>query len=93
MHEDLSIFIPHVFDNFFMQPTDAYEIKRVVQNKLVQQTTEEITIHIEHIINQSFVTSDVADNLKIAKIIAVFKARNSYIFNNYRPIRILPTLF
>ena len=56
-----------------MQPIDIYEIKSVVK-KLVQQTIEEIAIQIEHIINQSFVTSDEADILKIAKIITAFKA-------------------
>ena len=89
-----------------MQPTDVYEIKSVVQKpktkcserfdslstKLVQKTIEEIAIPLEHIINQSFVTGIVPDNLKIAKIIPVFKAGNSKIFTNNRPISILPTL-
>ena len=55
-------------DNFFMQPTDIYEIKSVVQKlktkcsegfdssstKLIQQTIEEIAIPLEHTINQPF---------------------------------------
>ena len=92
--------------NFFMQPTDANEIERVVQTlktkssedfhsiftKLVQETTHEVTIPLEHMINQSFVTgivpdnlnivpdnlNIVADNLNIAKIIPVVKSGNNF---------------
>lgn len=45
-----------------------------------------------HIINNSFVTGVVPDNLKIAKIIPIYKSGNINVFNNYRPISILPTL-
>ena len=92
--------------NLFMQPTDVNEIKRVVQTlkskssedfgsistKLLQETTPELTIPLEIVINQSFVTGIVPDNLKIAKIIPVFKSGNNNILNNYRPISIPPTL-
>ena len=60
-----------------MLPTDINEIKNVVTNpktkcsvgfdslstKLIQQTIEEIIIPLVHIINQSFVTSVVPENL------------------------------
>ena len=59
-HEDLSIFIPHVFVNFGCNLLIYMKLK-VWLKKLVQQTIEELAILIEHIINQSFVTSHVAD--------------------------------
>ena len=44
------------------------------------------------IINLSFVTGIVPDNLKIAQIIPILKSRNNQLFNNYRPVSILPAL-
>ena len=92
--------------NVFMQPTDIYEIKNVVTNlktkctvgfdslstKLIQQTIGEIIIPLRHIINQSFVTGVVPENLKVAKVIPIYKSGNKNVFNNYRPISILPAL-
>ena len=94
------------FVNFFMQPTDIYEIKNVVTNlktkctigfdslstKLIQQTIGEIIIPFRHIINQSFVTGVVPENLKVAKVIPIYKSGNKNVCNNYRPISILPAL-
>ena len=67
--------------NFFMQPTDIYEIKNVVTNlktkctigfdslstKLIQQTIGEIIIPLRHIINQSFVTGVVQKISRLLK--------------------------
>ena len=89
-----------------MQPTDIYEITNVVtqlktkctvgfdslSTKRIQQTTEEIIIPLRHIINQSFVTGVVPENLKVAKIIPIYKSGNKNSFNNYRLISILPAL-
>ena len=41
-------------------------------------------------INQSFLMGVFPDQMKIAKIVPVFKAGNKKILNNYRPISILP---
>ena len=68
-----------------MQTTDIYEIKIVVTNlktkctvgfdslstKLILQTIGEIIIPLRHIINQSFVTGVIPENLMVAKIIPI----------------------
>ena len=86
-----------------MQPTDIYEITNVVTHlktkctvgfdslstTLIQQAIEEIIIPLRLIINQSFVTGVVPENLKVAKIIPIYKSGNKTVFNNYRPISIL----
>ena len=73
-----------------MQPTDINEITNVVTNlktkctvgfdslstKRIQQTIEEIIIPLRDIINQSFVTGVVPENLKVAKIIPIYKLGN-----------------
>ena len=45
-----------------------------------------------HIINLSLATGIMPDELKIAKVLPLFKSENCHIFNNYRPISILPVL-
>ena len=42
-------------------------------------------------INQSLLTGIFPDKLKIAKVIPLFKKDNPYIFDNYRPISLLPS--
>ena len=55
------------------------------------KTMKEVAAPLTHIIfNQSFLLGVVPDQMKIAKIVPVFKAGNKNVLNNYRPIRILP---
>ena len=89
-----------------MQPKYRLEIIKVTQilkNKssegfdklsplLRRETINEIATPLEHNINLSFVTGSVPENLKIAKIIPILKSGNNQLFNNYRPISILPAL-
>ena len=92
--------------NLFMQPTDINEITNALtqlktkctvgfdslSTKLIQQTIEEIIIPLRHIINKSFVTGVVPENLKVAIIIPIYKSENKNTFNNYRPMSILLAL-
>ena len=64
------------FDNFSMQ--------------IVKTTKHIIAAPLVHICNQSFLTGNVPDNMKIAKILPIHKSGNKKIINNYRPISILP---
>ena len=43
-------------------------------------------------INQSFCTGIFPDNLKIAKVLPIFKKDDNTLFDNFRPISILPAL-
>ena len=58
----------------------------------MRETINEISTPLEDIINLSFVTGSVPENLKIAQIIPIFKSGNNQLFNNYRPISILQAL-
>ena len=89
-----------------MHSTQKTEIELIVRNlktkctegfdgmstKLLQATIHEITIPLEHILNQSIVTGTVPQNLKTAKVIPVYKSGNTKMFNNYRLISILPAI-
>ena len=58
--------------------------------KLIKESIDRIICHITHIINQSMSTGLVPKNMKIAKVIAIFKSGKKHIFNNCRPISLLP---
>ena len=55
---------------------------------LLQKSAKPLTC----IINQSLKTGVFPNNLKIAKIIPIFKTNDKYDFNNYRPISLLPSI-
>ncbi len=61
-----------------------------ITTKLVKQSIECIATPLTHIIYQSMVTGIVPQDMKIARVIPIFKSGNQYLFNNYRPISILP---
>lgn len=57
---------------------------------LVKQVKEHILQPLVHILSLSLKTGIVPDDLKLAKVIPLFKADDPCCFNNYRPISILP---
>ena len=87
--------------NCFVQPTREEEVIKVAQQLktktnqgfdnlstcIIQKTMKEVAAPLTHIFNQSFILGVVPDQMKIAKIVPVFKAGNKKVLNNYRPIR------
>ena len=74
-------------------PVSSGNIDNESRVQLVQSLHESIyhTIFpLTHIINQSMSTELVPTNMKIAKVVPIFKYGNKHIFNNYRPISLLP---
>ncbi len=61
-----------------------------ISNKILKETIEDIAVPLCHVFNLSFSTGIVPDQMKIAKIIPIFKNDNPQLLNNYRPISILP---
>ena len=62
-----------------------------ISSKLMKQSIHNILIPITHIFNLSLSTGIVPKDMKIAKVIPLHKQGNKNIFNNYRPISILPS--
>ena len=84
-----------------MTPLDTIDITSKLKNKtsqghdnistkLIKQSIEQISTPVTHILNQSMTTSIVPQNMKLAKVMPIFKSGDKHIFNNYRPISILP---
>lgn len=92
--------------SLYLAPTDPEEILKIVKNikpknscdkdnisnKMLKIIIHAILIPITHIVNLSMSEGSVPDDLKIAKIIPIFKAGNPSYFNNYRPISLLPII-
>ena len=64
----------------------------MVSTKFLKSIKTEISPAITHIINQSLNTGTFPDNLKLAKVIPIHKKGDNKVFDNYRPISILPAI-
>ena len=61
-----------------------------VSTKLLKQTVKEVATPLAHIVNLSLSHGIFPNDMKLAKIVPIFKNGNTKVFNNYRPISILP---
>ena len=78
----------------FLSPVDEQEIIRTVQQfknmSMITTIINEIVKPLTHICNVTFQTGVFPNQMKIAKVIPVFKAGDKCVFTNYRPISLLP---
>ena len=102
--EDPTQHIKHNTASFFCAPTDPTEIINIVTSAnsskasgvdnidpyVVQKIIPQIANQLAHIFNKSLQTGIVPDKLKIAKVIPLYKNDNPELFENDRPISILP---
>ena len=93
-------------NSFFISPTDAQEIIRVIgslksknstgydniSNKTMKLFKSEIAEPLSILFNKSFQAGIVPDTMKLAKVLPIFKSKDKYIMTNYRPISLLPCL-
>ena len=63
-----------------------------ISNKLLKLIKNGILVPLTLIINQAIENGIFPDRLKIAKVIPLFKTNEDYLFENYRPISVLPSL-
>ena len=88
----------------FFKPTDEEEILKIIsklgsnksaghddiKSDIVKQIADVIAIPLTIIFNISLSTGIVPDDLKIAKVVPIFKKDNPQVFGNYRPVSVLP---
>jgi len=60
-----------------------------ISTKLLKETIHNISTLLTHIINQSFQTGLVPTQMKIAKVVPVYKASDCSLLTNYCPIKLL----
>ena len=63
-----------------------------ISTKLLKETISYILQPITHIINRSFDTGIVPQDLKIAKVIPIYKSSDQSLLKNYRPVSLLPAI-
>ena len=86
----------------YLNPTTEEEIDKLINNfkdsacgwddiasKVIKQVKNQITNILVHLCNLSFVSGFVPTELKLAKVVPVFKSGNKDNFTNYRPISVL----
>ncbi len=91
--------------SMFLGPCDPIEIDNLITSSnakkstghdgismiLVKSISKEVSVPLTKIINLSLSTGVVPDDMKMAKVIPLYKAKNKELFTNYRPISLLPT--
>lgn len=93
-------------DSLFLTPTDEIEIIKLIStlksstavghdnisNDMLKQTKHVIASPVTHICNLSISSGVVPEDLKIANVIPIFKAGETSLPANYRPISLLSAL-
>ena len=57
---------------------------------VMKQLTNEYVIPLTHLINLSIVQGDFSNELKLAKVLPIYKSEEEHFTQNYRPISVLP---
>ena len=60
---------------------------------IMKQLTNEYVIPLTHLINLSIVQGDFPNELKLAKVLPIYKSEEEHFTQNYRPISVLPYFF
>ena len=63
-----------------------------ISNQLLKQIKHEIVPALTIIINKCLKSGIFPDKLKIAKVLPIYKKKEEYLLDNYRPISVLPSL-
>ena len=61
-----------------------------IHSKIVKESYQSYLAPLTHILNLSFSQGTFPNELKIAKVIPIYKGGNSMLVNNYRPVSVLP---
>ncbi len=94
----------HVEASIFLSPTDPNEVYYIISSlkskastgydgistKLIKDIKSEIAYPLSILINKSLQEGTVPDDLKIAKVLPIFKKNDPHNVSNYRPISLLP---
>ena len=78
-----------ILNNLKQKPSCGYD---GISTKLLKTCKLEICKSVTLIINQTLSTGIFPDSLKVAKVIPLYKKCDKALFDNYRPISILPSI-
>jgi hypothetical protein len=92
-------------NSIFLEPTDQHEVKQIIcllknsnskrhdglSTVTIKNCSDELARPLSMVFNRSMNDGIVPDDLKIAKVIPIYKAGDKRNITNYRPISVLPT--
>ena len=95
----------HFFQSVFFDPVTPNELAEIsnafrsgksaghdrIPISIIKQSIQIIAEPLAHIINLSITRGIVPDQMKIARVVPLFKAGDRSLFTNYRPVSILPS--
>ena len=89
--------------SFFLRPTEESEVKKIIaelkdgapgkdgiMSKCLKCISDHVAIHLTRLINLYFSQGIFPNELKVALVSPLYKAKDPMIFSNYRPIPLLP---
>lgn len=98
--------ISRVNNNLFMTPTTADEILKIVNglknktsygfdgisNTFVKDNIDTLAHPLTHVMNLSLSEAYVPNDMKLSKVIPLYKKGSKLIMSNYRPVSLLPVI-
>ena len=98
--------IPHNLKTMYMTPTTKVEIEKLIDNLpnktskghddisnvLLKRIKHVISVPLEQIFNKSIEEGIFPEEMKKADVIPLFKSKEKFLVNNYRPISLLVTI-
>ena len=68
------------------------KIFKEISNFFLKMISSQLLLPLTILINNSMSNGTFPDALKVAKVIPIFKNQENYLFSNYRPISVLPSI-
>ena len=100
------IYVNSVNDSIVVQPVSVAQVRNIITSLkdsstgwdhlspfVMKQCVDTYVEHITVLINNSFYHGIFPDELKLARVVPIFKSGDSSNINNYRPISIIPLFF
>ena len=90
-------------DSIFLESVDESEIISICKNmkdcssgwdqilpRVVKSTYQNFIVPITHVMNLSIINGVVPNELKVAKVVPIYKSGDRRLIDNYRPVSVLP---
>ena len=101
--DPLSYIKSAVPNSIFVESVDESEIKNICKSmkdcssgwdqilpKVVKLTYQNFIVPITHVMNLSIINGVVPTELKVAKVVPIYKSGDRRLINNYRPVSVVP---
>ena len=94
LKNECNLFLSHVLEEDIIATVNACKSKTSCDHNnidmvIVKQVINYIAKPLAHVCSKSFECGVFPDNMKVAKVMPLFKAGDRSLFSNYRPISLL----